>query len=139
MAVPVADSIILMFLRPRPQISVCMVSSSFMVSTYRFNCSGSRQQAVRPRAGKNRRTHDLVNHDQYTRLGVLHCLQIAVDGAAQARVHGGVEVAIEACRLDVGRLGHEQEDVGLGGLGDEVQLVEDGALDVLCGAVDDEI
>jgi hypothetical protein len=33
MAVPVADSIILMFLRPRPQIKVCMVSSSFMVST----------------------------------------------------------------------------------------------------------
>jgi len=84
-------------------------------------------------------THNLVNHDEDTRLGVLHGLEVAEDGAAQARVHARVDVAVEARRLDVRLLGHQQEDVGLCGLGDEVELVEDGALDLLRGRVDDEL
>lgn len=95
---------------------------------------------VQLRAGsKKKQTHNLVNHDQNTRLCVLHCLEVAVDGASQTRVHCRVEVAIEARRLNVWRLGHQQKDVGLGGLGDEVQLVQDGGFDVLSGAVDDEV
>lgn len=70
---------------------------------------------------------------------MLHCLQVAVDGAPQTRVHGRVEIAIEAGRLDVRRLGHQQEDVRLGRFRDEVELVQHGALDVLGGAVDDEV
>jgi hypothetical protein len=37
------------------------------------------------------------------------------------------------------KLGHEQEDFGLCRLGNEVELVEDGALDLLRGRVDDEL
>jgi hypothetical protein len=70
---------------------------------------------------------------------VLHGLEVAEDGAAQARVHARVDIAVEAGRLDVRLLGHEQEDVGLCRLGDEVELVEDGALDLLRGRVDDEL
>ncbi len=86
-----------------------------------------------------RRTHNLVDHNQHTCLCVLHGLEVAVDGAAQAGVHARVDVAVEARRLHVGLLGHEQEDVGLGGLGDEVELVEHGASDVLRGGVNDEL
>mgnify|MGYP003624088275 CR=1 FL=1 len=84
-------------------------------------------------------THDLVNHDQDTRLRVLHRLQVSKDGAAQARFHACVKVAIEARSLDVGLLWHQQEDVSLGGLGDEVELVEHGTLDVLRGRIYDEL
>ena len=47
---------------------------------------------------------------------MLHGLEIAVDGTAQTRVHACVNVAMEARRLDIGLLGHQQEDVSLGGL-----------------------
>lgn len=70
---------------------------------------------------------------------MLHRLQVAVDGTSQTRIHGRVEVAIKARRLDVRRLGHQQEDIGLGRLRDEVQLIQHGALDVLRGTVDDEV
>jgi hypothetical protein len=70
---------------------------------------------------------------------MLHGLEIAKDGTAQTRVHACVEVAIEAGRLDVGLLGHQQENVGLGRLRDKVELIEHGALDVLRGRVDDEL
>jgi hypothetical protein len=86
-----------------------------------------------------RATYDLVNHDQDARLGVLHGLEVAKDGTAQTRVHACVDVAIEARRLDIGLLWHQQEDVSLGCLGDEVELVQHGALDVLGGRVDDEL
>lgn len=46
---------------------------------------------------------------------------------------------MEAGRLDIGLLWHQQEDVGLCGFGNEVKLLEDGALDVLRGRVDDEL
>lgn len=41
MAVPVAASMSLMFLRVRPQTKVCMVSSSLMASTWRFSCGSA--------------------------------------------------------------------------------------------------
>jgi hypothetical protein len=81
----------------------------------------------------------LVNHDQDARLGVLHGLEVAKDGTAQTRVHACVNVAIEARRLDVELLGHEQKNIGLGRLGDEIELVEHGALDILGSRVDDEL
>ena len=70
---------------------------------------------------------------------MLHGLEVAVDGAAQARVHARVDVAMEARRLNVGLLGHQQEDVSLGGLGDHVELIEHGTSDVLRGRVNDEL
>jgi hypothetical protein len=86
-----------------------------------------------------RATHDLVYHDKDARLGVLHCLEISKDGAPQTRVHAGINVSVEARRLDVGLLRHEQEDVGFGRLGDEIELLEHGALDILSSRVDDEL
>ena len=126
-----------MFFRPRPHINVCMVSSSFMVSTYRLSCEVA--SAIWGTLLAPVGTHDLIDHDQDARLGMLHGLHVAVDGAAQAGVGAGVDVAIEAGRLDVGLLGVQDEDVGAGGFGDEIELVEDGALELLRGAVDDEI
>ena len=70
---------------------------------------------------------------------MLHGLEVTVDGATQTRIHAGVNVAMEARRLNIGLLGHQQEYVGLGGLGDEVELLEHGASDVLRGRVDDEL
>ena len=84
-------------------------------------------------------THDLVDHDEHASLRVLHRLHVAVDGAAQTRVHARLEVAVEARRLNVRLLGHEDEDVSLCGLGNEVQLVEHQTLDVLRGPIDDQV
>ena len=86
-----------------------------------------------------RATHNLIYHDKDARLGVLHCLEISKDGAPQTRVHACVDVAIEAGRLDVRLLRHQQEDVCLCRLGYEIELLQHGALDVLGGRVDDEL
>lgn len=90
-------------------------------------------------SGDIKRTHNLVDHNQHSRLCVLHGLEVSVDGASQARVGSGIDVAMEAGRLNVGLLGHEQEDVGLGRLGNEVELVEHSASDVLRRRVYDEL
>jgi hypothetical protein len=70
---------------------------------------------------------------------MLHGLEVSKDGAAQTRVHTRVNVAIEARRLDVGLLWHQQKDVSLGRLGNEIELIEYGALDILRDGVDDEL
>ena len=111
-----------------------------MVSTYRLSCDGIQLAlCASGNGGWERGTHDLVYHNQDTRLRVLHCLQISEDGTAQTRVHARVDVAIEACRLNVELLGHQQEDVSLCGLGDEVEVVEHIALDLLRSWVDDKL
>lgn len=117
-----------------------MVSSSFIVSTYRLSCDDIKLALCasgHPLRGS--RTHNLVDHDEHARLRMLHRLHIAVDGAAESRVHARLQVAIEARRLDVGLLRHQHEDVGLCGPRDEVQLVEDRPADLLGGLVKDEI
>jgi len=46
---------------------------------------------------------------------------------------------MEARGLNVWLFGHEQENVGLCGLGDEIKLLQDGALDILRWGVDDKL
>jgi hypothetical protein len=70
---------------------------------------------------------------------VLHGLEVSIDGAPKARVGSGVDVAMEARRLDIGLFGHEQEYVGLGRLGNKIKLIQDGASDILGRRVNDEL
>ena len=70
---------------------------------------------------------------------MLHGLEVSVDGASKARVDSGIDVAMEAGRLNVGLLRHEQEYVGLGRLGNEIELVEHSTSDILRRRVYDEL
>lgn len=70
---------------------------------------------------------------------MLHRLHISVDGTSQPRVDARLQVAIEACRLNVRLLRFQNEDVRLGRLSNEIELVEYRALDFLRDTIDDEI
>jgi hypothetical protein len=88
---------------------------------------------------RGRATHNLVDHDEHACLRVLHRLHVAVNGTSQTRVHARLKVAVEARRLDVGLLRHQQEQVGFGRLGDGIKVADDLSLDLLRGTVDDEV
>jgi hypothetical protein len=70
---------------------------------------------------------------------MLHSLKISIDGAAKPRVCPSLNVAVEAGRLDVWLLRHQQKNVRLGGLCNMVELLQDRALDILRGLIDDVV
>ena len=121
MAVPVADSIILMFFLLRPHRGCWRDNSIRKASTILLSCEkvskGLRRRPSRP-------THHLVDVDQDARLCVLRGQDVAVDGHPPALVPSDVRVPVQA--VDNRRqLGAQQEDVHPAVVRDVVEGVHD--------------
>lgn len=70
---------------------------------------------------------------------MLHRLHVSVDGTSQAIVDAGLEVAVEAGRLNVRLLRVQHKEVRFGGAGNVVELVQNVTLELLRGPVKDQI
>ncbi len=87
------------------------------------------------------RTNNLVNHNQNTSFGMLNALHIPVDGHTQTLIEADLRATIEAgtnC-FHFGRAWAQQENVGTGEGGNDVEVFQHTRLDGVRSRVNHKI
>jgi hypothetical protein len=122
MAVFVADSMSLMFLRVRPQTRVCIVNSSLITSILYLSCSKISF------VGESNvlRTYNLVDHHEHSRLRMFHAFHITenVDPIPSVQARLCSTAVREPCGFRVRRLGAEKEYICSRVIGYAVNVIE---------------